>query len=352
MNFFEHSLSTLDRAFIARNVSLMLKSGIPISESLVFIREQTKNIGTKKMIGDIQREVESGIRFSKALEQHQRAFGSLFIQFVRIGEDSGDLEQTLGYLALQYEREHDTIKKIRSALLYPIIILGIALVYALVFAFLIFPRLEGLFAKFQGELPVLTRVVLDSASWLTSWGFILIGALVLGAILLAALRFLPGVSQFIDRMSLGIPIIRTLTKQFLFARFFQTLSYVTKNGTPIAEGLRAVQAAAPHSVMKRHLERIRAHVEEGASLSKSMEETQFFPELSIRLIAAAETSGSLENTLDYLGSFYERSIDYATKNLTSSIEPLLLIIVGLAVALLAVAIILPIYQFTGAVSLF
>lgn len=350
MMTFEKRLSALDLAFIARNTSLMLKAGIPVSEAMSFVQDQVTSEETKKIIADIQKDVQAGIKLSKAMQSHEKIFGTLFIQFTRIGEESGNLEETLLYLATQYEREQDTKRKIKAALFYPIIILFIAIVYALVFAFVIFPRLETLFADFQTDLPTITQVVISGSEWLRSWGFLVVIGFVALLFILMLTRNMRGVSKIIDQTTLKIPFVRKLIREFLFARFFLTISYLTKSGIPLAESLHATEDASPNSVIKSHIHSVVKKIEQGKTLSESLHAEKFFPDLSIKLISAAEKSGSLEDTLLYLGTYFERNVDYSTKNIATSIEPLLLIFVGVAVALLAIAIILPIYQFTGAIS--
>lgn len=350
MTIFKRRLSSIELAFIARNISLMLKAGIPLGDAITFVKRQTKATTTQNTLDALQRDVQAGIKFSKALETHETTFGTLFTEFARIGEEGGNLEETLLYLASQYEREEDTKKKIRAALIYPVIILTIVVAYALVFAFIIFPRLQSLFADFKTELPLLTRIVIYVSDWLRSWGFILILGVMALAILLVFLRRVPGIAQTLDRLSVTTPGIKHVVCEFLFARFFHILAYLTKSGIPLLDALKTAQDASPNTVLKKHIAQIKKRVEEGKTLTEGMEETNFFPQLSLNLIATAEKSGSLESSLDYLGSFYDRNIDYTTKNISASIEPLLLIFVGIAVALLAIAIILPIYQFTGAIS--
>lgn len=347
----EPKFSLLDRAFIARNLSLLIKSGTGIAEAIGFLANQPKDPRMRKVLAEIHTDVQSGISLSVAMEKHTKSFGLLFTRFVKIGEDSGTLEETLNYLAAQYERDSDITKKIRGVLVYPAILVSIIIAYAALFSFFIFPKLQDLFADFHTPLPTITKVLLDVMSWLRNWGFLVLLILI---VLFAASRLLKNVrsvARIRESFLFNIPGVSKAYKEFMFARLFHILAFMIKSGIPIAEALHATSEAMTTAYMKKILQQVHEDVASGMSLYDSLKKFPVFPRIALKLLETAESSGSLEQTLVYLGTYYERNIDYTSKNVSALLEPILLIVVGIAVALLAIAIILPIYQFTGSISI-
>jgi len=347
----EPKLSLLDRAFIARNISLLIASGTGLAEAISFLADQPKDVRVRAILRDVYTEVQSGISLHLAIEKHAKSFGTLFAHFVQIGEQSGKLEETLTYLALQYERDHDITKKIRGVLVYPAILLGMIITYAIVFSFFILPRLQDLFADFHTELPGITRALLTLMGWMRGWGLLVIALIILAVFVLHILKNQKLIATIREFFLFHVPGVSSAYKEFMLARLFHVLAFMIQSGTPIAEALESATDAMTTLYMKNILREIQKQVSSGGSLAESMKAHAVFPNVSITLIETAEKSGSLEQTLGYLGTYYERSIDYTSKNVSSLLEPILLIAVGIAVALLAIAIILPIYQFTGSISI-
>lgn len=345
------AISTLERAFIARNVSLMIKAGNTLSESVQFVAGQARRRSTEQIIKTVAQDISSGVTFADALEQFENAFGRLFVQFVRVGEKSGTLEETLDYLAKQFEKDHDTSQKVLSATIYPLIIIGILITYATVFSFWIFPKIKNVFASFSQNLPLLTRIMIGISDWVKSWGWSIIALLIVGCILLWLKRTSKTVDAMSDWIGMHTPRVATILKNQRMSRFFAIMSFFMKSGVPITESLDYTAHAFSSRVTKAMLEKSRQRIESGENFAKSLEGT-FVSPLALKLLSVAEKSGSLQETLSYCADYYQRDVDYATKNLSSVVEPLLLIVVGILVALLAIAIILPVYQFTGSVKLF
>ena len=343
--------SLLDRAFIARNLSLLIKSGTGIAEAIGFLSNQPADLKIRNVLAKVHTDVQSGIGLSIAMEKHSGSFGTLFIRFVRIGEESGTLEETLNYLAAQYERDSDISKKIRGVLVYPAILVSVIIAYAALFSFFIFPKLQDLFADFNTPLPAITKVLLGTMIWLRQWGFIVLLILAILIIASRALKNVRSIARIREFFLFNIPGVARAYKEFMFARLFHILAFMIKSGIPIAEALNATAEAMATTYMKKILEDVHEDVVSGMSLSDSLNKFPVFPRIALKLLETAENSGSLEQTLAYLGTYYEKNIDYTSKNVSALLEPILLIVVGIAVALLAIAIILPIYQFTGSISI-
>ena len=345
-------MQILERAFFARNVSLLLQSGVTLSDALTFVADQAKSGRVRAAILRLRKSVQAGKSLNEALTDEHPLVDPYFIHVARVGEKSGSLEEGLRYLADQLEREYGISRKISSIAIYPTIVLGVIVVYAGVFSYLIFPRLEKLFSGLNTTLPILTRIILALAGWMKHWGWVAVLAIVAIIALMQLLKGTRRVAALREWFSFYTPFVSGIIRQYRCARFFRMLSYLLHGGITIADALGVMEQATGSHALQQAIVRMQAHVESGKTFASGLSTEPFFPQLAARLIQVAEQSGSLEQTCEYLASYYERDVEYSTKSFSAAIEPALIIIVGIAVALLAIAIIMPIYQFTGSLSVF
>lgn len=345
-------MKILERAFFARNVSLLLQSGVSLSDALAFVAEQTKSPSAKVAIQHMEKSVLAGKSLHEALADAHPLVDAYFIHATEVGEKSGSLEESLNYLTKQLEKDYGLSRKMRSIAVYPTIVFGVIIVYAALFSYLIFPRLEKLFSGMQTALPLLTRIILSVATWVRSWGWIVLIGIVAAAIILQTSREAKWNAKLKEWLGFHTPFIRGIVRQYRCARFFRMLSYLLHGGIPIADALKIIHDATTSATLQQAITRMHTQVESGKTFASGLANESLFPPLAARLVKVAEQSGSLEQTCDYLATYYERDIEYSTKSFSSAIEPALIIIVGIAVALLAIAIIMPIYQFTGSLSVF
>ncbi|MBU0598295.1 type II secretion system F family protein [Patescibacteria group bacterium] len=337
----------IDKIIFVRNISVMLRSGLALTEALDAIVEQASSKRMKQVSLDILKNVNNGKTLADSLKKYPKIFGEIAIGMVQVGEASGTLEQNLSYVAGILEKDYELRRKVRAAMLYPIIILSGTFILGIGLSIFILPRLVRMFSTFRLELPPITKAFLGIANFLVDYGiFVLIGFVVL----IVALRILVKSSlakPFFHKLILRITLIKRISKMLNLARLSRAMSILLKSGVTINESLTIARGVVNNVCYKAELQRALKNIQQGKSLSSSLNNEEYVPKMARRMIGEGEKTGKLEDSFKYLAEFYEKDLDSVTKNLSSIIEPVLLIIIGVVLGFLVVAIISPIYQFTG-----
>ncbi len=344
-------VSTLDKVLFAKHLSIMIKAGLPIAEALEIIKNQAISSKFKKILDKVLQNVKAGVPLSKSLAQYPKIFNQFFINMIKVGETSGTLENTLTHLSLQMEKDYELKKKIKGAMLYPMIIFTATIALGSAMAIFILPKLTKLFQTFKVTLPLSTRILLWISNLFQNYGFYIIG----GFIVLIFLLWFIGKSNFarlpICRLILFLPIINKVSQNINSARFNRILGTLLKSGIPVVEALNITANTLGNEVYSKRLIFVSEKVEKGISISQALKKESKhkggFPQLISQMIGVGEKTGKLDETLIYLAEFYEKEVDNTTKNLSDILEPILLIIIGLVVAIVAIAIITPIYTISG-----
>ena len=337
------------RALLARHLAIMIKSGLSLTEALRITVDSSR--GTLRVIlEDILRSVTSGRSFGDALEDHRKHFSGLFVSAVRAGEVSGTLEANLEHLALQLEKDREIAGKVKGAMLYPMIVLIATFVLGLVISFVVLPQIIPLFKGLGQELPITTRWLIAFANLVEQHGTALLIGIVVGVVFFVWFLRRPFVRPVTHALFLRVPIIKHITIATNLARFSRTLGLLLKSGLRIDEAMEIMKQSLSNVYYKRAMHEVGTRVTKGSTLYEILEQhPMLFPIVLIHMVRVGEESGKLEDTLLYLGDYYEMEVDNATKALSTIIEPLLLIFIGLAVGFLALSIITPIYNITGGV---
>ncbi len=344
-------ISTLDKVLLARHLSLMIKSGLPIIESLQIIVDQSSHAALKKIVLAVIENVRNGNSLADSLARHPKVFGGLFINMVKIGEASGTLEKNLEYLAQQLEKDYELRQKIRSAMLYPLIILIATVLLGSGLSVFVLPKLVKLFEGLHIALPLSTKIFLAVAAFLSHWGLLIFGAVVVFLMLVPVIRRIHAIKLFLNRAALAIPLMKNIVLHIMITRFCRTLSVLLASGLPIIEGLAITKDTLDNLVYEREITYVISQVEKGKPLGETLAgREKYFPKIVSRMMSVGEKTGRLDETLSYLSTFYDSEVDAATKNLATVIEPILLVIIGLVVGGLGIAIITPIYQLSGSLG--
>ncbi|MDA1334733.1 MAG: type II secretion system F family protein [bacterium] len=340
-------VSLVQKAIFAKNLSVMLKAGLQITEALEITRESATG-KLKKVLGHVLRAVESGNTLSDAFKEHPKAFSGLFVNAVYAGEKSGTLVENLENVATQLQKEKDLLSKVRSAMLYPIIVLIASFFLALGLSFVILPQITPLFEGLDVDLPFTTRAIISFSNFIQANG----GKLILG-IIGGLTLFLWTIRQKFSHpvthwLLIHTPIVKTVVRSANVARFSGTLGMLIKSGVRVDEALEITHDAMGNYYYKRAIAHVSKGVARGGRLAENIDAYRdLFPLLVARMIKVGEESGQFEETFLYLAEFYEAEVDTATKALSTAIEPILLIGIGLIVGFLALSIITPIYEITG-----
>lgn len=350
IEFFSYTkFSIKKQTFFAKRLSFLIKAGVPIMESVAVIRQQAKSKGEIKIFNKILQDISNGQSLAASLAKFKGVFGDFAINVIKAGESSGTLISNLNHLADELKKKELLRKKIISALLYPAIITFATIGITGVLIVYIFPKIVPIFKSLNAELPVSTRIIIFVSDALRNHGlaiFLGLVGLMLGTALL--IKYIPKIKFFFHGFLLRIPFSGPIAKNYNLTNTTRTLGLLLKSGLPITESLLITADTTENLQYKKAFEAIGSGVIHGKTVSELISRhPDIFPDMLGQMVAIGEKSGNLSNTLIYLSEFYESEFDELTKNLSSSIEPVLMIMMGLLVGFVAVSVITPIYEITN-----
>jgi type IV pilus assembly protein PilC len=334
-----------DIAIFARQLATMLTAGIPMVQAFEIIGVGHDKPAMQKLVLAIKSDIETGNALNQALAKHPLYFDDLFVNLVEAGEHAGALETVLDKIATYKEKTEALKKKIKKALFYPAAVLAVAVIVTVILLIFVIPQFESLFKGFGADLPAFTQFVIDMSRWMQDNGWILLGVVVAAALTFRYFykRSRP-MRQFIDRMSLQIPVIGPILKKAAIARFSRTLATMFGAGVPLVEAMKSVAGATGNIVYQDAVLRMRDEISTGLRMQRAMENTGLFPNMVVQMIAVGEESGSLDEMAAKVADFYEADVDAAVDGLSSLLEPLIMVILGVLVGGLVIAMYLPIFK--------
>jgi type IV pilus assembly protein PilC len=343
ISFLGKRVSLKDKIIFTRQLSVMIKAGLPIVKALEALQRQTQQNYFKEVIGSLITQLKGGQALSKAMMKYPKVFPEVYTAVVKAGEETGQLSEVLLNLAEQQEKEADLISKIKGAMIYPIIILLSLVGVAILIIFFVLPSLEGIFAESGQKLPLLTRILLGTSTVIRKYFLIVVPILIA---IFYGLRFWFKTEtgrSFYDRLKISVPVFGELTKKVYMARFARTLAMLIKASVPILLSIRIIRKTISNVHYDAAFQRIDKLVESGKSLSAAIDREPLFPPMVSQLVNLGEESGSLEEVLLEITDFYDKEVDTTSKNLSTLLEPLLLIVMGVGVAFVVAAVLGPIY---------
>ena len=337
-------------AVFAKTLALMLRSGVPIGKALMVAQETTS--GRFKMIlNDVIRAVGSGNPFFASVAVYPDVFSPFFISTVKVGEAAGTLSDSLEIVAKELMKTRALVSKIRTALIYPMMIMTASVALGLIMSFFILPKLIPLLTLFSVDMPLPTRVLLWFANTMKNYGIFIIGGVVVLSIGFSILIKQTFVKPFTHSLILKIPILKRMVRAFNVSRFCRTLGTMISSGINIDSALAITADATVNMRYRRVIVTATQRISKGTKLSASIEgNEELFPLLMVRMILTGEESGRLPEIFIYLADFYEEELDDATKAFSAVFEPLLILLIGGVVVFLALAVITPIFKITGSIG--
>jgi len=328
----------------AQQLSAMLKSGLSITIALASIAEQVKSESLKKAIAGILQDIKSGGSFSEALSKHPRIFNELFVSMIKVGETAGILDQVLDRLALLNTQEFEMRTRIRSAMTYPIILVGVSIIVVSFLLVAIIPKFVTIFETYEARLPLPTQILLGISGLIRHlWYIILILLLASGLWLRRYIKTEKG-RYHLDAFLLRAPLLGEFYLKVIVSRFSRTLGALVKSGVPILEALSVTEKTVTNVVVSGIVQNIRSAITEGQSLTEPFKASGIFPQMMIQMISLGEKSGRLDQMLTEVASYYDREVEHITKNITVALEPMLLLVMGTIVAFIALSVLLPIFN--------
>ena len=346
------SVSYLDKVSFTKHLSVMIKSGIVISEAVETLIPQTRNPYFKTILSTILSDIENGQPFSQSLARYPKVFDSLYISLVKVGEESGTLDENLIYLAQKLKKDYSLRKKIQSVMLYPTIVVTVAFGMGGYMSIFVLPQLINFFTSLNAKLPVTTQVLLWFAELMKNYGIVIFAGLGVFLVLLQMLLRTSKVKPYWHRFLLRIPVFGQFIENVQMAAFCRNLGVMLQSGLTITSALDIAESGADNMVYKSYIGRIQNAVDRGKNIASELSTGGFshFPMIAVKMIAVGEKTGKLDESLLYLGDYFEEEVDTTAKNFATIIEPIIFIVIGLIVAFLAFAIITPIYELMGSIN--
>lgn len=331
-------------AIFTRQFSVMLDAGLPLVQCLEILGEQEENPLFAQAIEKVRTDVESGSSLADAMRKHPKAFDNLYVNMIAAGEAGGILDVILQRLATYIEKAVKLKNQVRSAMIYPVAVITIAVFVVWIILWKVIPTFEQLLAGVGGEMPFITQVVVTASNFLGRYSLWIFLFLIGGAIFINRYHKTHRGRRVIDGALLKIPIIGELLRKIAVARFCQTLSTLTASGVPILDGLEITAKTSGNAVIEDAVMAVRKSVEEGKTVSEPLAETGVFPPMVVQMINVGEQTGALDQMLVKIAEFYEEEVDTAVANMTKLIEPILITVLGAIIGTIVAAMYLPLYS--------
>lgn len=345
---FANHIGYKDRVVFTRQLATLINAGLPLVQSLRTVRDQITSKPLQSVVDDIIANVEGGKSLASAFALHPTVFNNVYVNLVAAGESSGTLDKALERLATQQEKDAAILSKIRSALIYPVIVVVVMIGVVIFMLTTVLPQIGTLYKDLNKPLPFLTAVLLAISNFISHQWYLAI--IILGGIGYGFYYFFKSEKgkYIADGIKLNMPLFGQLFRKMYMARFARTLGVLISTGVPLLEALAIVKNAVSNSLVGGSIERASVKVKGGKSLSSSLENDPHFLILVPQMIAIGERSGAMDDMLDRVATFYENEVDEQVKNISTIIEPAMMVILGVTVGLIIAAILLPIYGLIGA----
>jgi MSHA biogenesis protein MshG len=341
---FEPKIRSLDVQLFSRQMYTLLKSGVPIMRGLGGLQESAINRSFARVLQDIRESLDAGRELSAALRRHSDVFNMFYVNMVRVGETTGRLEEVFLRLYDHLEFERDMRQRVKSALRYPMFVVTTMIVAIGVINLYVIPAFVGVFKSFHAELPLMTRLLINSSNFTVEYKWWLLLAAV-GAAFAVRSYIATSTGRYKwDKFKLRIPIIGKITTKATLARFARSFSLASKSGVPIVQGLNVVAQTVDNVYISSRIEQMRDGVERGESILRTAVTAGVFTPIVLQMVAVGEETGALDDLMDEIAAMYEREVDYELKTLAAQIEPILLVGLGALVLVLALGIFLPIWD--------
>ena len=350
---FKSSMSVQDKIFLMRYLSLMLKVGTDLFKAIEFLSEDFEKPATRLFLLEVKSNLEKGNPFYTSFQNHPELFSEVDTNLIKAGEESGNLEKILDQISISYSKQADLQNKIRSALIYPVLLLVVAFVIIILLITFVIPRLSSVFSDSGVEIPAFTSILISIGNFFSKYFFIIFPLLlvIIGGLIYFFTKVPKGKILF-SKFTKKLPVIKDLIQKTTLQRFSFTLSSLLKSGLSFVESLKITASAVGDEELKEILIRIADEkISSGVSIIEAFKSEQFFPQVVINLMGIGERAGRMEEVLNTLAEFYEQEIDNSLNTVMAVVEPALLVFIGLIVAGIAMAVIMPLYSMISQVAI-
>jgi type IV pilus assembly protein PilC len=341
----EKAITAKEIATFTRQLATMMQAGVPILQAFEIVAQSGANARFTRLLLDIRSDVQTGTPLSAAFRRYPRYFHELYCNLVAAGEAGGILDTLLRRLAEYEEKTLALRNKVKSALMYPAGVLGVAVLVLAVIMIFVIPAFKDVFASFGAELPAITLMVMGISAFMVEWWWLLLGGAVAAVVLMGqGLRRSARLRDALDAVLLRLPVLGGLMVKAIIARWARTLATLFAAGVPLVDALSSVAGAAGNAVFRDATEAIRRDVSAGMALNKAMQATGRFPPMVLQMTAIGEESGALDQMLEKSAEFFEEEVDEMVKGLSSLLEPFIIVVLGVMIGGIVVAMYLPIFK--------
>jgi type IV pilus assembly protein PilC len=331
---------------LTRQLATMITAGLPLTDGLRILEAQSKP-SIQKMISGIIREIENGSTFAKALQKYPDDFSRVYIQLVRAGEAGGVLDNVLERLADNLEKEKEFRSKTKGALIYPVIVVLAMLVVGAIMMIFVIPKLTEMYEDFGADLPIATQILIDISNFFVNFWWLMIIAIIGGFFAFQSWVKTKAGRRSYDEFMLKLPVFGELRQKIILTEFARTMSLLLSAGVSLLEALQIVTDAIDNVVYRDALEDAAQQVEKGVTLAQSIGAYDVFPPILSQMMLVGEQTGKLDDVLLKLSRYFQSETEQAIKNMTTALEPMIMIVLGVGVGMMVIAIIMPIYNLTS-----
>ena len=346
---FGTGIKTREVVIFTRQFATMINSGLPLVQSLTILAEQTENKRFQKIIAEVLQDIQAGQTLADSMRKHPKVFTELYVNMVAAGEAGGILDVILNRLAVFLEKNDALVRKIKGAMIYPMVMLVVVILCTTILLWKVVPVFAGMFTGAGLQLPLPTRVVLALSAFLQHYLWLLVLAVIAAVVAVRQYYKTDGGKLMIDRMMLHFPVLGNLLRKSAVSRFTRTLGTLVSSGVSILEGLQITARTAGNRVVHDAVMKSRASISAGATISEPLKESGVFPPMVVQMINVGEQTGGLDEMLTKIADFYDDEVDAAVTALTSILEPIMIVVMGVVIGGIVVAMYLPMFDMINAV---
>lgn len=350
INPFKPGVASKDLVIFSRQLATLVSAGVPIVQGLSILSDQIQSVVFKQIVNAIRSDIESGITIADAMKKHPKAFEELYVSMIRAGETGGVLDAILERLSAYLEAAEELKGKVKGAMVYPVVVCGVAGAVTLFLLIAVIPTFKNVFASFGGELPMPTQILLAISNFLRHYLLVIL-LLPVGAFIGIKKWYKTEAGNFaIDKMLIKSPVIGELLKKVAVSKFTRTLGTLIKSGVPILQALDTVAKTSGNKVVEAAIMKARESIREGEKIADPLKESGIFPAMVIQMISVGEETGNLEIMLTKIADFYDQEVDTAVKAMTSLIEPIIICVMGVVIGGIVICMFLPIFKMSSLIE--
>jgi MSHA biogenesis protein MshG len=337
-------ITLTDLSLFSRQMYTLLKAGVPIMQALRGLRDSTQNPALAKVIISIGESLDTGLDLTSALRRHPQVFSSLYVNMVQVGETTGSLQEVFLQMTVYLEREKDTRDRIKSATRYPIFVVAAIFIAIFIINLFVVPTFARVYAGFKIELPLATKILIASSNFTVAYWPVILMTIITAVFALRYYVRTPEGRYRWHKMKLGIPVVGRVIYKATLGRFSRALAVMMKSGVPLVQGMTVVSRAVDNDYISDRIVQMRDGIERGETIARTAAATGMFPPLVIQMISVGEDTGSVDDLMFNVADYYEREVDYDITNLSTALQPILIVFLSVMVFILALGVFLPMWD--------